>query len=155
MEKKLLDETSNYVLKSSYENVVFLNKMSGLEVFAGDHYGDPECGLISKTDEWCITAGEGVILCTAKGELWGGFRLPGRDGTGGINMGVIAVSKEDDVWTKNVMSKGRPIFATSLKLTENNFVDIQLDPMSSYASLWRLDVKKKRVQKLRDGMVCR
>ena len=29
----------------------------------GEHYGDPTCALIDPDVAWCLTAGEGVIVC--------------------------------------------------------------------------------------------
>ena len=29
----------------------------------GEHYGDPTCALIDPDGAWCLTAGEGVIIC--------------------------------------------------------------------------------------------
>ena len=35
----------------------------GGELFIADHYGDPTCAVIDVAGGWCMTGGEGLVLC--------------------------------------------------------------------------------------------
>ena len=61
---KYLAESENFKVISEYENVnlVFKNNKSKNEICIGDFYGDPECAIISKNEEYIVTAGCGLII---------------------------------------------------------------------------------------------
>jgi len=41
-----------------YENAYLIEKSSGKKLLFDDFYGDPECGLISKNNDWAVIASE-------------------------------------------------------------------------------------------------
>ena len=50
-----------YVIEHEYETAWL--RWQGGRLLIGDHYGDPTCALIDPAGAWCLTAGEGVIVC--------------------------------------------------------------------------------------------
>ena len=80
-----------YVIEHEYETAWL--RWQGGKLLIGDHYGDPSCALIDPAGAWCLTAGEGVIVCRfspklseqdrpkrcEEAELWRG-NLPPPDG---------------------------------------------------------------------------
>jgi len=50
-----------YAIAHEYETA-WLNWPCG-NLPIGDHHGDPTCALIDPEGAWCLTAGEGVIVC--------------------------------------------------------------------------------------------
>jgi len=58
----ILDETDKYFIGHIYEDAYLIEKRNGEEIFHDDFYGDPTCGLISKTNEWAIIAGEHITI---------------------------------------------------------------------------------------------
>ena len=142
--ERQLDETKNYSLVSLYEDANLVDKNSDSKTFVGDFYGDPELGLISKQEDWCIIAGEGIVVCDIRDDyrLWAAFRHTRHDET------KLFLSKEDSLEVKNLITKPHGIFVTAIKVSAGGFVEIQLDPMSVYASRWSLNIKEKSLKKL-------
>jgi len=58
----VLDETDKYFIGHIFEDSYLIEKKSGKEILYDDFYGDPTCGLISKTNEWAIIAGEHITV---------------------------------------------------------------------------------------------
>lgn len=54
---RIIDETDLFKLYSIYENTYLLDKQTKSEMFLGEFYGDPSCGLISKNNDYCIIGG--------------------------------------------------------------------------------------------------
>lgn len=50
-----------YLIEHEYETAWL--RWQGGKLVIGDHYGDPTCALIDPAGAWCLTAGEGVIVC--------------------------------------------------------------------------------------------
>ena len=61
---KYLAESENFKVISEFETVTLLWKKekSKKEICIGDFYGDPECAIISKNEEYVVTAGCGLII---------------------------------------------------------------------------------------------
>jgi hypothetical protein len=59
---KVLDETDALVLGHVFEQVCLLDKTSGQQLLADDFYGDPQCGVISATNDWAVVAGEHIAV---------------------------------------------------------------------------------------------
>ena len=142
--ERQLDETKNYSLVSLYEDANLVDKNSGSKIFVGDFYGDPELGIISKQEDWCVIAGEGIVLCDIQDgyRLWAAFRDTRHDET------KLFLSKEDSLEVQDLITKPHGIFVTTMKVSRSGIVEIQLDPMSTYTSRWSLNVKKKSLKKL-------
>ena len=60
----ILDETANFILMYKYEDAYLLVKATKEEVYLGDFYGEPTCGVISKINDWCIVAGAKLVVWT-------------------------------------------------------------------------------------------
>jgi hypothetical protein len=58
----ILDETDKYFIGHIYEDAYLIDKRNGQEILHDDFYGDPTCGLIGRSDEWAIIAGEHVTI---------------------------------------------------------------------------------------------
>ncbi len=65
---KILAETNQLVLGHYYEYVSLTIKATNEKVDLGYIYGNPNCGLIGKTNEWCIACGATLLVWT-KGEI--------------------------------------------------------------------------------------
>lgn len=59
---RILDETNKYFIGHIYEDAYLIEKHNGQEIIHDDFYGDPTCGLISKSDKWAIIAGEHITI---------------------------------------------------------------------------------------------
>src|SRR5437763_17210482 len=42
---------------------------NGGSIAIGDHYGDPDCAVINVEGGWCVTGGEGLVVCHFEGGL--------------------------------------------------------------------------------------
>jgi len=58
----ILYETDRYFIGHIYEDAYLIDKRNGQEILHDDFYGDPKCGLISKSDDWAIIAGEHITI---------------------------------------------------------------------------------------------
>src|SRR5882724_8552195 len=58
----ILDETEKLLLGNIFEDVYLIDKRNGVELLHDDFYGDPQCGLISSTNEWAVIGGEHLTL---------------------------------------------------------------------------------------------
>ncbi len=142
----ILAETQSFRLESEFEDVWLHNKMTGKKIFAGDHYGNAEFGLISELNGWAVSGGEGVIFCDSSGHLSVAFRQPQRDP---LATQTNFDTETDRVWLHDAMRNGnQPGFVSALKHFGTDEVEIELDPLSSLNSKWRLDVSRMSLRKL-------
>src|SRR5688572_19207434 len=58
----ILDETDRYFIGHIFDDAYLIDKRNGEEIFHDDFYGDPSCGLISKSNDWAIIAGEHITI---------------------------------------------------------------------------------------------
>ncbi|MEL1246393.1 hypothetical protein AAEO56_19120 [Flavobacterium sp. DGU11] len=58
----ILAETQNLVVGHIYERAYIIRKDSNLIEEIGSLYGDTQCGLIDVNDNWCIVAGDSVLI---------------------------------------------------------------------------------------------
>ena len=79
---RVLCETGRWRLGHSYESVVVVDKRDGRAWDAGDHYGDPAVGVITRDERWFCSGGEGVQCFALDGTLLSFFRSDGRGGAG-------------------------------------------------------------------------
>lgn len=61
---KILDETDDLLLGHLFEDAFLTIKATNESVSLGDFYGDPTCGLISRTNKWCIVGGSTLLVWT-------------------------------------------------------------------------------------------
>jgi len=63
-----LAESENYKVTSEYESATlhFKNKLIRKSVYIGDFYGDPDCAIISRDEEYLVVAGCGLIIYRLK-----------------------------------------------------------------------------------------
>lgn len=59
---QILDETEELILGHSFEDACLINKSTNEKKKLGDFYGEPTCGLISKTNDWCVVAGDKLVV---------------------------------------------------------------------------------------------
>ena len=58
----VLDENDVFKLINKYEDAYLTNKLTGEEIFLGNFYGDPECGIIGADNSFCFVGGNYCIL---------------------------------------------------------------------------------------------
>ena len=59
--KKLI-ESDKYSILFEYEKVFLCIKNTEKTILIGEFYGDPYASLISKNEDFCVVAGEGLII---------------------------------------------------------------------------------------------
>ena len=59
-----LHETEKFVLGHLFENAYLTNKDTSDSIFIGHFYGDPNCGIISSDNTWCLVGGSTLKLWT-------------------------------------------------------------------------------------------
>ena len=64
-----LYETDLFILGYVFEYAYLINKKKNKEVYLGDFYGDPTCGLISENNNWCIVGGETLTIWNEDGNI--------------------------------------------------------------------------------------
>lgn len=65
---RILDETEKFFIGHIFEDAYLIEKRNGKEIVHDDFYGDPQCGLISKNNDWAIIAGEHLTIW-ARGKM--------------------------------------------------------------------------------------
>ena len=59
---RILHETNKFILGYLYETACLVSKKTKKEIHIGDFYGEPACGLISPDNDWCIVAGDIIVI---------------------------------------------------------------------------------------------
>ena len=65
---KILFETDKLRIENEFEATFLIDKSTGEILLEDDFYGDPQCGLIDKDNNWAIVAGEHLTIWTP--EKW-------------------------------------------------------------------------------------
>ena len=47
--------------------MIIIDRATGQETSAGDHYGNPTCGVIAPDESWFVTGGDGLVVFTFDG----------------------------------------------------------------------------------------
>jgi hypothetical protein len=115
-----LAESQNFLLAHSYESVVVIDKRDGKRREAGDHYGDPEAGLITPDERWFVSVGEGVQCFRADGRLVTFFRR-GRP--------PLDISSTEAAWS-----------VSAVDLASDHTLRVVIDPSSDRASEWLINL---------------
>ena len=61
---KILAETDELILGHIFEVAFLTIKATNENVSLGDFDGDPTCGLISRTNDWCVVGGSALLIWT-------------------------------------------------------------------------------------------
>src|SRR3712207_1504985 len=117
-----LYRSDDYVLEHHYENASLSWPGGGLHI--GDHYGDPTCGVINASDGWCLTGGEGLIICLFAHPLTVDRRPTGY--------------RRLDLWRRKnpPPTKGQCWFVEGAWLKEGDVARVLVDPLSDEAGLY-------------------
>lgn len=142
-----LAESENFVLTHDYECAELHHKASSTVIDVGHHYGDPTCGLIAPDESWCVTGGEGIVLHYRAGKTWFGFRRAPQDL---CEFSLQPTNQLDLDWMASKSAEGF-LCVHDIRLDGPMSVRILLDPWSTYASTWQLDVEMRRLTRLRHG----
>ncbi|APA69561.1 hypothetical protein [Janthinobacterium sp. 1_2014MBL_MicDiv] len=79
MTSKELARSAHHVVTHDYEHAR-VTAADGRQAGVGEFYGDPAVALIDVNEQWCVVAGEGLVLCglgQAFGQCAAYFRAPG------------------------------------------------------------------------------
>lgn len=137
---RILDESKNYILCHEYESVYVKYKNSSREnIYIGEHYGDPKCGIIGPTETWFLAGGEGLTFfdfLQGSTELMRESRKVIRD----PKNRVIKVTDSNPKW-----------WVHSMRLESTYSVRILIDPWDDFASTWLLNIPGLKLTKLCDG----
>lgn len=126
-----LAESPHFILGHSYETVSVVNREDSVTFLAGEHYGDPGCGLITEDEAWFVTAGEGIQCYSSHTGLLTFFRR---------GFSPIETQFSEPSWHVH-----------SITLESLHVIRVLIDPWSKHASVWRLDLDKQTLEKLSDG----
>lgn len=66
---RILDETDKLLLGNEFEYIHLVDKKKNTNLILGGIYGDPEFGLISKNNDWCLAGGSWLFLWRKSGEI--------------------------------------------------------------------------------------
>lgn len=62
-DKRIIAESEHYYITGEWEAVTLYSKKDDrLITRAGDHYGEPQGGIIDKNERFCVTVGCGYII---------------------------------------------------------------------------------------------
>ena len=115
-------ESSNFILAHEYESVFVINRATGEQTHAGDHYGDPQCGVIFPDESWFATGGDGVAIFNFQKGM------------------------------QNYLRNGQPhYFISAMRYEPPNSIRILVDPWSDIPSVWILTPTTGDLIKLHDG----
>jgi hypothetical protein len=64
-----LFETDLFILGYVFEYAYLIRKGLNKEIYLGNFYGDPTCGLISENNNWCIVGGETLSIWKENGNI--------------------------------------------------------------------------------------
>jgi hypothetical protein len=59
-----LYETPKFIAGHVFEYAYLVRKQNYLEIYMGDFYGDPCCGLIDSNNNWCLVGGDTITVWT-------------------------------------------------------------------------------------------
>lgn len=63
---RILYETEKLKIEHEWEATYLIEKLTGKILLEDDFYGDPDCGVIDKNNNWAIMAGEHLTVWTKK-----------------------------------------------------------------------------------------
>lgn len=134
------------MLTAEFETVALTNKATGEVKVVGDHYGNPSCGAICESERFCVTGGEGIVFSDFSNRLIYAFRFNPQ-----TYIDIFEFqSRREERWIKGLATT-ETLFVHALSLENSDQVRVLLDPWSSYASTWHLNIKNKRIVMLQKG----
>jgi hypothetical protein len=129
--RRVLAESEHFVLVHEYESAAIVERSTREQRDAGDHYGDPTCGLIAPDESWFATGGEGIVVVTTSG-----LREYLRRGH----------------FPESVNVRAPEYFSiSSMRAVDSETIRILVSPWSAFASVWILKPVTGELTKLRDG----
>ncbi|MES2109500.1 MAG: hypothetical protein V4577_12160 [Bacteroidota bacterium] len=66
---RILYKTNELVLGHEYEYAYLISKKDNEEIYLGSFYGDPSCGLISDSNDWCLVGGDTSVVWRNDGTI--------------------------------------------------------------------------------------
>lgn len=136
--RQVLAVDGEYKIEHLFENARLV--WSGGSIDIGDHYGDPDCGLINANTGWCATGGEGLVIYHFEGGLPKG---PARFSEKRLRM--------LELWRRsNPPPSGahRHWSVEGIWLCHDDLIRVVVEPLSEHAGLYEVDVKTLAWRKL-------
>jgi hypothetical protein len=144
---RILAESPNFTLAHEAEEVYVVHRESGRKTWAGDHYGDPTCGVIAPDESWFASGGEGIVLFTFRRGMREYFR-PGSC----IHDYLDLASKEKKRIDLSLMPAEAGVFAIhAMRLEPNGDLRFLVSPWSELPSVWILAPATGALTKVQDG----
>ena len=131
-EKDILCSVDDYTISRHHEDTILTWPDGRISV--GDHYGDPTCAVINPSNNWCLSGGEGLVICCFEGGMPCG---PGASNPPRITM--------RELWRRtNPPPDGTDAWQVEgAWLYENDTVRVLVDPLSPEAGLYEVDVRTR------------
>jgi hypothetical protein len=101
------------------------------DIIIGDHYGDPTSAVLSVCGGWCVTGGEGLVICRFAS------RLPSNPAAGTLDRPEIV-----ELWRRR---SPPPLgdkfwFVEGVWRYQGELIRALVDPLSEAAGLYEIDV---------------
>jgi hypothetical protein len=126
--KTVLAADGEYRIEHFYENVALVWRGGSADI--GDHYGDPTCAVINSSAGWCVTGGEGLVICHFEGGL---PRGPGRVSSKRLKM--------LELWRRGNPPPQSAFWSVQgAWLYQDDAVRVVVDPSSEHAGLYEINV---------------
>jgi hypothetical protein len=106
---------------------------SGGSIDIGHHYGEPGCALINADAGWCVTGGEGLVICHFEGGLPKGptrFPVERLKNVKLWRPGNPPPSGAHDYWS-----------VEGIWFYQNDLIRVVVNPLDEHAGLYEVDVK--------------
>jgi hypothetical protein len=126
--RRILAEDGDYRIWHEYEHATL--EWPGGALPIGDHYGDPTCALISSAGGWCLTAGEGLIVCLFDGGLPRGSASP-----------ADASLRTRELWRRRNPPPNAACWFVHSVAHVGETIHVTTDPLSDYAGVYEVDVR--------------
>lgn len=129
-DNNVLCSDGDYTITHSHEDAFLIWPADRLVV--GDHYGNPTCAIINLSDNWCLTGGEGLVICRFED----GF-------PSGAAPSTLARMTVTELWRRaNPPADGSEAWdIEGAWLFEGDIARILVDPLSPNAGLYEVDVR--------------
>lgn len=116
--KRTLAESDNYLLTNEWEYPALFHKYAHKEISLKEHNGDPQCGIITHNEKWCIVGGE--------------------------FLSVFSIIEE----TEMVLFTGKEYRIHSIKEVENGKIHVFMDPWSVEHGTWELNPDSLTIKRI-------
>ena len=111
---------------------------SGGSIEIGDHYGDPNCGLVNTCVGWCATGGEGLVICHFDGGL-----------PKGTARSAEKRLKKSELWRRSSPPPSGAYWSVEgMWFYRDDLIRVVVEPVSEHAGLYEVDVRTLAWRKL-------